>query len=272
MSRFKIFLILVILGALSIGWRSSGTVEPILTMPQNMSLQDTILLVSDRNTGVHVFDVKDPAAPLRKYVISLDGNRGSAMKGDILYADDWESLYAIRLEADTFTVVKTIVNFSYDDIMCGGVRDGRSGFGCACASDESGGMTAPSGASTGSSYATFAVIDPYLYYFNRGELVTMDISSPEDPAKPEVKSETPLPTPYGLALRYPLVYVSSGNTGFRLLNVSSPTKPAIVASWLNVDTKDFIWDGNILYVMGFEDIRLFDVSNPLSPVQLSRFK
>jgi hypothetical protein len=358
MSRLKMFTVLVILGALSVGWRSGDHSEQVLADPRNMSLQDTVLLVSDSFTGVHVFDVEDPSAPKRRYVIPLEGNRGSAKKGDVLYADDREAVYAIRLEPDTFTVVKKIVTFSYNEIFCGGVADGHSGFGCACSDNfESSPM---SSGSTGSSYATFAVIGDYLYCFNYGELVTMDISTPDDPvelsrtplswtvetiyptqsylylggsrgmyiysrrspakpvkvgqlvharscdpvvvsgryayvtlrggngcgqtdndfivvsvadpANPRLKSETPLPTPYGLAIHHPLVYVSSGYTGFRLIDVSDPTDPWIVASWLDVDTKDFIWDGDLLYVMSFKDVSVYDVSTPESPVLLSRIQ
>jgi hypothetical protein len=355
MYRFKVFFIVIVLGALTVGWRSGGNHSGTLIDAWNMTLQDTLLLVSDPATGVHVYDVRDPGAPMQKYVIDLHYNRGTAMKGDILYANDWEALYAIRLEADTFTVVKKIVTFHYEPMYCGGmVNDG--GFGCACgvmdAED-----AAPTSNSTGSSYATFAVVDDYLYYFDSGELVTMDISTPEDPVElsrkrldwsvetiyptqgylylggsrgmyiysrrspsnpvkvgrlvharacdpvvvsgrhayvtlrggnrcgqvsdvflvvsvgdptaPEVESETPLPTPYGLTVDYPLVYVGNGRKGLTLLGVRDASAPDVLESWPGIVARDFIWDGDILYVMEFEGITVYDVTDPRSPVRLS---
>jgi hypothetical protein len=355
MNRFKIFFIVIVLGALTVGW-SSGNHSGALIDAGNMSLQDTLLLVSDRTSGVHVFDVSDPGMPERKYVIDLPGNRGTAMKGDILYANDWEALYAIRLEADTFTVVKKIVTFRYTEMYCGGMVD-EGGFGCACGVMDSH-DAAPTSTSTGSSYATFAVIDDYLYYFDSGDLVTMDISTPEDPVelsrrrldwsvetiyptqgylylggrlgmyiysrrapanpvkvgqlvhvracdpvvvsgryayvtlrggntcgqvsdvflvvsvadptRPEVVSETPLPTPYGLTVDHPLAYVGNGRKGLTLLDVRNATAPDVLDDWPGIVAKDFIWDGDVLYVMEFEGVTLYDVSDPRAPVWLSQ--
>jgi hypothetical protein len=319
-----------------------------------MTLQDTLLAVSDWGSGVHVFDVADPGAPGRRYVIPLEGNRGSAMLGDVLYADDWESLYAIRLEADTFAILDTIVNYREEYAICGGVIDESDGFGCACPSDDA---TVPA-ASTGSSYATFAVIDPFLYYFNYGDLVTVDISTPEapvelsrtpldwsvetiyptegylylggrlgmyiysraspahpvkvgqlvharscdpvvvsgrhayvtlrggnvcgqnademlvvyvaKPAHPQLRSRTPLHTPYGLAVDFPFVYVGNGPAGLTLVDVSDAFSPRVEKTWTGDDARDFIWDGTILYVLGSDEVRLYDVTEPSSPVLLSR--
>ena len=354
MNRIRTPLLIVLLGALSVGWRSGG--NGLLQYPQNMSLQDSILLVSDRYSGVHVFDVSDPADPQRRYVIPMLENRGNAMKGDILYTNDWQALYAIRLEADTFTVVRKIVSFGYNEQPYEGMYRDEGGFGCACPSDGYDAVPLSSG-STGSSYATFAVIGDYLYFFSYGELVTMDISTPEDPvelsrtrlewsvqtiyptqrylflggsrgmyiysrespanpvkvgqlvharscdpvvvsgryayvtlrggntcgqtndlflvvyvadpANPQLRSQTPLPTPYGLAVDFPLAYISNGNGGTSLIDVREAAAPVKLQSWSGIRSKDFILRDDILYVMGFDDVRLYDVSDPLDPVQLS---
>jgi hypothetical protein len=95
------------------------------------------------------------------------------------------------------------------------------------------------------------------------------VVSVADPGAPEIKSETPLPTPYGLAVEYPLAYVSNGDGGMTLLDVRQATAPKLLETFTGTATKDFIWNGDILYVMGFEKIMLFDVSDPLTPVFLS---
>jgi len=359
MKGIKLYVVsLTVLVAFSIGWRTPRNFDASqLNVPVNMSLQDTLLLVSDKATGVHVYDVTDPAAPVAKFVIPLPGNRGTAVKDDIVYANDQQAFFAIRLEADTFTVVKQIDEWEpYPAPMpMDMVVDG--GFGCSGCNESDPVAVPSSGGSVGSSFATFAVIDSFLYYFNGNDLVTMDISTPEDPvelsrnsmpwgvetlyptdeflfmggnrgmyiydrgdpaapgliglvehfrscdpvvvsgdyayvtlrggntcgqsrdaflvvniedpADPVVVSETPVPTPYGLAIDHPMLYLSTGDNGFKLVNVAVPNTPAIVESWSGVPTKDFIWYGDILYVMSFSDVKIYDVSVVNSPVFLS---
>jgi hypothetical protein len=357
MKGFKLYLVsLLILVCFSIGWRTPRSIDTSeLFHPINMSLQDSLLLVTDASNGVHVYDVKDPAAPVAKYVIPLRGARGTAAKDDIMFTNDYKSLLAIRVEADTFTVVKSIEDWETHPIMpMDGMVDG--GYGCGCFAEDA---VAPStSGSVGGSYATFAVIDSFLYYFNYSHLVTMDISQPDNPtelsrtpiewgvetiyptdeylflggnrgmyiydrsnptapiqigrmehfracdpvvvsgdlafvtlrggnacgqstdillvvdiknpSKPVAISETAIKTPYGLALDFPLLYVSMGHYGCKLLDVATPDAPSDVNSWSDPETKDFIWFGDVLYVMSFADVKIYDVTSPDAPALLSQ--
>jgi hypothetical protein len=67
----------------------------------------------------------------------------------------------------------------------------------------------------------------------------------------------------------PYLYVSTGHSGYKLLDVTKPFNPDIVTSWPSWPTKDFIWSGNVLFVLGFDDLRIFDVSTPSEPVLLA---
>ena len=83
-------------------------------------------------------------------------------------------------------------------------------------------------------------------------------------------SETAIKTPYGLALNFPLLYVSMGHHGCKLLDVATPDAPSDVNSWSDPETKDFIWFGDVLYVMSFEDVKIYDVTSPDAPALLSQ--
>ncbi|NIO29820.1 MAG: hypothetical protein GTO29_14845 [Candidatus Latescibacteria bacterium] len=356
MKRFKAYLVsALVLVVFSVGWRVPWTItSPGLTKPINMTLQDTLLFVSDHSSGIHVYNIKNPAAPEFTLHIPLSGNRGTAVRGDILYANDWESLLAIRVEGDSYEVVKVIQR---GGPFCGGMpEDHDRGWGCAC--DRSlHAILSPNG-SVGSSYATFAVIDSFLYYLEYSSIVTMDISKPDDPIDlsrrgigwevetlyptedylfvggtrgmyifdrsdpkvpveigriehfrgcdpvvvsdtlafvtlrggntcgesrdvllsisirnpedPIVISEEPINTPYGLTINNPLLYVSKGQNGFELFDVGEPDDPASLKAWSEWPTKDFIWSEDILFVMGFKDIGIYDVSAPEEPVLLSK--
>jgi hypothetical protein len=213
----------------------------------------------------------------------------------------------------------------------------------------------PAGA--GSSYATFAVVDDYLYYIDYASIVTFDIEEPEnpkelsrtrtgwsietihpaddllfvggtrgmyifdrkkpwepkeighidhfracdpvvvsgpvayvtlrggnqcgesrdvllcvdieDPTNPVVIGEKEVETPYGLTVRAPFLYVSTGQGGYKLFDVAMPNDPGVIGGWDDWPTKDFIWSGDVLFVLGVDDLRIFDVSNPAKPVLLA---
>jgi hypothetical protein len=232
--------------------------------------------------------------------------------------------------------------------------DDSYSFGCMCGSSDFAPMEAAPPPSSGSSYATFAVIDDYLYRVDYFTLVVYDIAAPDapkeitrrnfgweietiyptdqylflggtrgmsiydrsnpahptligsvthfracdpvvvsgsvayvtlrggngcgetrdvlltvniaDPAHPAVVAEKDLATPFGLAVREPFLYVSTGTNGYTLLDVTRPTAPAPLAAWPDWPTKDFLWSDNVLYVLGFDDLRIYDVSNPKTPI------
>ena len=349
-----------LLAAFTVGWRAPAPTG--LIYPINMTLADDRLYVSDRHTGVHVFDVANPEAPEAAFTIELSGNRGTAVRGNIVYANDYRRLLVIRVEGDTYEVVKEIEStyeHEHPPVMMDTVD---RGYGCSCplgAQDDFATAPQPSGGSggTGSSFATFAVIDDYLYYLDYTDIVTMDISTPEDPqelsrrrigwdietlfptdallfvggargmyifdrsepaspkeigrvehfracdpvvvsgpvayvtlrgesvcgggrnvllcvsiqnpSNPTIIGEKVLPSPYGLTVKDPFLYVSAGEDGFQLLDISKPTDPKVLAGWADWPTKDFIWSGRFLYVLGFDDLRIFDVSEPGKPELLA---
>jgi hypothetical protein len=348
----------ILLAPLALGWYVSSP----LKYPVNMTLADERLYVSDRYNGVHVFDVTDPETPQPAFVIPLVGNRGTAVKGDIIYANERDRLLVIRIEGNTYEVVKEIEP-TYPSgggeipWLEGPLHRQNRGFGCNCINSTDLGARSSSSPSTGSSYATFAVIDDFLYYLDYTSIVTLDITEPEnpkelsrtrigwtvetiyptndflfiggtrgmyvfdrnDPAKPKeigrvehfracdpvvvsgpvayvtlrggnacgesrdvllcvsvedpshplIISEKELETPYGLVARDPFLYVSSGKGGFKLLDVANPEEPEVVDEWTDWPTKDFIWSGDILFVLGFENLLIFDVSTPSNPALLA---
>ena len=353
-------ILVAVFATLTVGLRDPDPAPPRgLIDPVNMTLQNNRLFVSDRATGVHVFDVADPVAPVLKMTIPLRGNRGTAIKDDILYANEWGSLLAIRIDADTFEVVKTIKR---DPVYIGGpdVVMETGGFACACATSTMAPRQAPTSGGTGSSFATFAVIDDYLYYLDHSSLVTLDISQPadpkeisqtpvgagvetlyptadylfvggtrgmyifdrsdptapdeisrvehfracdpvvvsgdvayvtlrggsrcgeapdvllcgiiHDPSRPKVLSEKPMETPFGLAVDATLLYVSTGQNGYELIDVSEPWEPTRLNAWSSRPTKDFLWMDEILYALTFDGLLIFDASNPTKPVLLSELR
>jgi hypothetical protein len=89
---------------------------------------------------------------------------------------------------------------------------------------------------------------------------------------PKLVKEIPLKTPYGLAIADTLLFVAQGSNGWTLFGLSDPHNPASLKSWSTPDVKDFIWIGDRLYVMCFDRIKIYSVSDPLNPVLVSDVK
>ena len=349
----------LLIASFAVGWRVSASTPTGLVSPVNMTLADQTLFVSDQFTGVHVYDVADPAAPRVVTTIALDANRGTAVKDDILYASERDNVNVYKREGDTFTLIAVLEpqgdgGSHFHDVPSPGY-DNSSGYSCMCTSGDM--ATAPVPASSGSSYATFAVIDHYLYRADYFTLVTYDITQPDapqqlsrtsfgsmietiyptehylflggtqgmsiydrsnpgqprfvgsvthfracdpvvvsgsvayvtlrggnacgdtrdvlltvniaDPAYPVVAAEKNLTTPFGLVVREPFLYVSTGQSGYTLLDVTRPTEPAPLGTWAGWPTRDFLWAGDLLYVLGVDDLRIYNVSDPKTPVLVS---
>lgn len=346
--------LIVVLTALSVGFTPPE--YDGITHPISMSLSGDRLFVSDISSGVHVYDVSDPTTPVREVRIPLRGNRGTAAKDDILYADDWGSLQVIRVRGESYKIVKTIPaqQNRYPEFGFGPPRN--AGYNCGCSRQPTAyNAAAPAGG--GSSFTTFAIIDNYLYFLHQRALVTMDITRADDPVElsrkyidwtvetlyptdeflfvggtngmfifdrsdpahprqigridhfracdpvvvsgsvayvtlrggsgcggnqnvllcvditdptaPKILAEKSMRTPYGLTVDTPLLYVSTGYNGYELLDVTVPTTPSRIKKWEEKPTKDFIWSEDLLYVLTFKGLLIFDVSTPEEPVLLS---
>ena len=352
-------IVAVLLSLFSFGFNDPDPPRGLVS-PVNMTVDNNRLFVSDRVTGLHVFNIADPVEPVFQMRIPLRSNHGTAVRGDIVYTNDGGSLLAIRVTGDSYEVVKEIKREPlFFEGSAPPIDDGGSYFACACVTHQAS-VTAPSApAGGGSSFDTFAAIDDYLYYIDGGGLVTADISIPEDPQKlsrvyvgdietlyptdqylfiggmrgmkildrsdpampsvvggvahfracdpvvvkdqiafvtlrggnqcgaapdvllcvdvadpynPTVVGEKPMETPYGLAIDRTLLYVSSGKKGFELLDVGDPSDPVRVQAWQDRPTRDFVWQGSLLYTLTFDGLLIFDVSNPKMPVLLSEIR
>ena len=68
-----------------------------LTSPGKLYFKDQYLFVNEVSKGIHIIDNSDPAAPQKISFINIPGNVDLAIKGNVLYADNYTDLVAIDL-------------------------------------------------------------------------------------------------------------------------------------------------------------------------------
>ena len=227
MKGLKPKLSVVLLIVLSVGLRSP---EPPpnkeLIEPISLTIEKERIFIADLVTGIQVYDVADRAAPTYVMTIPVRENRASAIKDDILYANDLGSLLAIRIGDDGYEVVKEIKSQpEYHSDLAFHERHDR-GYGCACSTGRD--VVAPNGTFAGgggSSFATFAVIDDYLYYLDDWTLITADITVPADP---QVIGRTPIG--WQIETLYPTQdYLFIGGTrGMFIFDRRDPASPEMI--------------------------------------------
>ncbi len=322
---------------------------------ENIYLYDTLFFISDGCQGISIYSVAAPSSPEFKGSIPLQGHSGLAVKNNIIYANSYGFILALKLHDDftydTLAVIKQDPDYVTGEFI---PVDEHHGF-FNCANPEV--MTDGGTTGVGGSYACFAVIDSFLYYLDNNSLVTIDISRPDtiitlsetyidwnvetlfstqdylyvggrggmyvldrvnpaspkkicplqhfqaydpvvvqdtiayvtlragnwggaakdvllvvsvaDPSKAYILNEVSTFTPYGLTVRDSLLFVSNGHNGFTLFDVKNPRTVTQIKYWNTPDTKDFIRVNSILYTMGFTNIMVYDVADPLSPQLLA---
>jgi hypothetical protein len=218
---FSIF----VFGFFSLGLRmDDGASYKALAGPHNIYLYDSLLIISDSSTGIHIYSVKNESSPVFKQRIPLGGNTGIAMKENILFANSFGRILAIRLTSNTTYEIASIIK---EDPYWHSYSDEPTGWGCGCASSTPVQPYASGSSGIGGSYAIFAVIDSFLYYLDNSSIITMSISKPDSPVK---LNETYLD--WSVETLFPTQkYLFIGSrTGMYIFDRSNPSRPVQVGT------------------------------------------
>ena len=68
--------------------------QPIVK-PGQLYLKGSLILLNDKEKGIHIYDNSDPMHPVQKAFLNIPGNEGIAMRDNILFADAYCGLLAI---------------------------------------------------------------------------------------------------------------------------------------------------------------------------------
>lgn len=92
--------------------RNSFSVEPAKPIKEfgKILVLGEKLLVSEPNSGVHIFNNSDPAHPEAQFFLNIPGNVDLAAKDDVLYADSFVDLLVIRLGGEKPQLLQRVEN------------------------------------------------------------------------------------------------------------------------------------------------------------------
>ncbi|WP_181306339.1 LVIVD repeat-containing protein [Rufibacter sp. XAAS-G3-1] len=257
--------------------RSSVKVEPAreLQKPGKIYSHGQYLFVNEQQEGIHIIDNSNPATPQRLSFVAIPGNVDMAVKGDILYADNYidlvvmdisnpmsvkllnrvESMFNINNSFGSTQAESFIAKYNEKKVTepYHGDCDGQPQGGILFA-DGSGGvrpMNAFSSASAapggkGGSMARFAITEDHLYAVNPNSLQLFDISDQVHPQKGNT-----IHLGWGIETIFPYqdkLFIGS-TTGMHIYDNSNPTKPVRLSTYAHVNSCDpVVVDGDYAWV------------------------
>jgi hypothetical protein len=190
-----------------------------LSMVGKIYAKDNFIFINEVKRGVHVFDNTDPKNPKAVSFIRIPGNGDIAIKGDVMYADNYMDVVAFDIKDPK--AVKEVGRMPYafkyglvdgmswsidsargiifdtnaelitqkistncDDFSSAPVWGWRGGFESSLSDGRfsSGSVGAPGGnTGTGGSMARFTIYDEYLYTVSQTSLNLFNLKNPNQP-------------------------------------------------------------------------------------------
>lgn len=82
-----------------------GEVQPIENAGK-LYLYGNLLLINEIGKGIHLIDNTNPANPLKLGFLKIPGNHDMVIKGNVIYANNYNDLVALKI-TDDFEVIET---------------------------------------------------------------------------------------------------------------------------------------------------------------------
>lgn len=276
-----------------------------LQNPGKIYLYADYVLINELNEGVHVIDNSDPANPQPISFIKIAGNVDIAMKGSVLYADNYTDLLAIDMSnPNSVSVLKRVENIfpilgvnpenseevlvRYDqeevteELACGEVNNNSWAWSREdiTALNSTAAATTGAGRSTGlgGSMARFAINGDYLYTVDNQDLHVLSILRMEDPTevnRVRLRIDTETLFPYEDKL------FVGGNTGMEIYDCVDPTNPVYLSRFEHAFACDPVFvDGNFAYItlragnlcrQAWNQLQVVDITNITQPTLVSSY-
>ena len=247
-----------------------------LKKPGKIYYYNGFLLINELHAGIHVIDNRQPTAPVKISFIEIPGNVDMAVRGGLLYADNYVDLVVINIEdpANPVYVGRTEgvfpqIGFSATEgilveyrqretserIPCseqsGSIfRRGNTIFMSEAAFDNSssqsfGNVSGPD-VGRGGSMARFTMSMGHLYAVDESRLHVFGLTNPQAPEKVNV-----VQLGWGIETIFPYedkLFIGANN-GMHIYDNSSPANPRFLSTFAHAMACDPVYvDGDLAYV------------------------
>ena len=223
-----------------------------LQSPGKIYIKDDMLLINEVGQGIHVINNENPQAPKKLAFINIPGNIDVAVKGDMIYADNYMDLVALNSKTGEIKRVKNVFKtfekqrkeqlmaLNGADHMMDGIRSTQ--FQAVSSGAPSGG----SPAGVGGSMARFSIVDDHLYVLDGDKMLVYDIEDPDHPKKVNT-----IPMDFDVETIFPhegQLFIG-GTEGMYIYDNSNPGAPQFLSKFEHAVACDpVVVEGNFAYV------------------------
>jgi hypothetical protein len=209
---------------------------------------------------ISIYDISNPAAPVKKSRIAIEGNNDIAVESHYMYVDNYYDMViyditdlAQPVALDTLhSVYSTLPSYWFPSEGVDVVQTGSTG--CRSCFESQDAVSAPAPASSGDrgtlgqagSAARFAIDGNYLYCIDGSNLRVFDIS---EPARPQFKSNSPVGWNIETIFPYENKLFIGGARGMYIYSLSNPDLPSPLGEFEHARSCDpVVAEGNRAYV------------------------
>ncbi len=246
--------------------------------PQALALFGNYLYAAVQNTGVQIFDISDPAAPVPAGMQSVPFTYNVRVFGDLLFVTSLDQ--GLKIFALTDPAVPSFLcqvppiseGETYDVGILGDIAYVPGSFGTMIVD-----ISDPTNAvmvGTISETALSITIDEYQAYLPFAGVTILNLSDPLDPMP-----ATTLPQPsmnffilmHKVVVRDGLAYAAADDAGLMIANVAKPTAPPRTTTMTLPQTAERIrhWDHYALVADRTAGLLVIDIADPMAPVLTS---
>jgi hypothetical protein len=88
-----------------------STPAKVLENPGKIYIKDRYIFVNEKGKGVHIIDNQNPALPVKISFIQIPGNKDIAIKGNIMYVDNFTDLVSLDIrDVSNIKITKRVNN------------------------------------------------------------------------------------------------------------------------------------------------------------------
>ena len=266
----------------------------LIKTPGKIFVKGNYIFLNEIDKGVHIIDNSNPAAPVTVSFINILGNQDIAVKGNILYADQFADLVTIDISNPLKAQVKKILPAAFPErTYANGLRpDGQNyitdyiwkdttvevidpqvGFmpmnciNCMFSSvDQAGNASGPSKGIAGST-ARFSLVNNTLYAVGTSSLGTFNLSNPEDPQFIKRTS-----VGQNIETIFPLhdKLLMGSTNGVFIYDIQTPENPVRLSQFSHVTACDpVVAENNTAYVTLRSGVRCSSAGNQLDILDIT---
>ena len=227
-----------------------------LSNPGKIYVKDDMILINEMGKGIHLVYNENPQDPKKVGFIKIPGNIDVAVKGDIVYADNYMDLVALNTKTGEIKRVKnafkTFEKERREQLLA--MNNGAEPMGMgmkgtqfqAVSHGSAAGGGNPAGAGVGGSMARFTIVDNNLYELDGNKMVVYDITDEENP-----KRVNEIPMDFAVETIFPhegQLFIG-GTEGMYIYDNTDPANPRFLSKFEHAVACDpVVVAGNHAYV------------------------